>query len=282
MTMQGCIILRDIPKELVQLDMMQFDIQGGFRGFSHVEPGFHFVSVKDGDEIHEGFWCFVDTDDAVIKILDYETNSFQDCRPEEEQHYKELAVSGAMAGALIPIMPWNYKAVVRWNILTNYLKKERFPFKLNHEEPMILPEGLSTEETCNWYQNTFKSRFEQAFENTHSNDIDSFMAEFQYSFLKYIVRRKDEQALHRWLDLLQACYNAGERTIEAYPKLFIELTTNLTFQFNFISNNEFTPNSKLFSGISNMIEDMKDSGNNNLVMKAQQLVEYFEDREIIL
>ena len=282
MTMQGYIILRDIPKELVQLDMMQFNIQGGFRGFSHVEPGYHFVSIKDGDEIHEGFWCFVEADDAVIKKLDFETNSFQNCSSEDEQHYKELVVSGAMAGALIPVMPWNYKAVARWNILSNYLKKERFPFKLNYEEPMMLPEGLSAEETSHWYQNTFKSRFEQAFENTHSCEIDSFLTEFQYSFLKFIVRRKDEKALHRWLDLLQACYNAGERTIDNHPKLFAELAANLTFQFDFLNNAEFTPNSKLLSGISNMIEDMRDTGNANLVKSAQQLVEYFEDREIIL
>ncbi|MHA1684395.1 MAG: hypothetical protein ACTSUE_25890, partial [Promethearchaeota archaeon] len=41
----GYIILRDIPKKEVQLDLALYKIQGGFRGFALVPPGLHFVKV---------------------------------------------------------------------------------------------------------------------------------------------------------------------------------------------------------------------------------------------
>ncbi|MGC9778693.1 MAG: hypothetical protein HZR80_05575 [Candidatus Heimdallarchaeota archaeon] len=53
--MFGYIILRDIPKEEAQLDFSIFEIKGGFRGYAEVEPGIHYVSVKDGDNMSEGF-----------------------------------------------------------------------------------------------------------------------------------------------------------------------------------------------------------------------------------
>ncbi len=278
--MSGFIILRDIPKEIAQIDLLSFDIKGGFRGFSVVEPGFHFVSVKVDDEMHEGFWCFVNDEEAIIKQFDYTTKSFQNCDIEEERNYKELAQSGAMNHVLIPIMPMNYTAVASWNILTNYLKRDKFPFNLNHEEPMILPNSLSTEETSDWYEKKFKSRFEQAFEDSHKGNNDSFLAEFQFSFVKYIVRQKDEQALQRWLYLLQACYNAGERKIDSHPILFSELVTIMTFQFDLLDKGEFSRDSKLISIIDHFIEDMIDTGNEKLEKQAQRLIEYFEEREI--
>ena len=282
MIMQGYIILRDIPKELVQLDMMQFEIQGGFRGFSHVEPGFHFVSIKKDDEIHEGFWCFVEADKAVIKQFNYSTNNFENCSIDEEEHYSQLATSGAMGRVLIPIMPWNFKAVAKWNILTNYLKKERAPFSLNFEEPMLLPEKLSPDEAQDWFTNDFKSRFEQAFELTHTSEIDSFLAEFQYAFVRYIVRQNDTIAFERWIHILQACYNAGERVINSQPKLFDELVTILTFQFDLLDQSFFTKNSKLLSGTQNFVEDMIDTENKTLIEQAERFTNYFRNRGINL
>ena len=39
--MYGYIILRDIPKQLAQLDLLHFPIKGGFRGFSGGYPRRH-------------------------------------------------------------------------------------------------------------------------------------------------------------------------------------------------------------------------------------------------
>ena len=66
--MFGYIILRDIPKKLVQLDLIYFPIKGGFRGFAEVSPGPHYVSIEVNEEMHEGFWCWVNTGEAIIKV----------------------------------------------------------------------------------------------------------------------------------------------------------------------------------------------------------------------
>ena len=70
--MFGYIILRDIPKKLVQLDLLDFPIRGGFRGFAEVNPGPHYVSIKVNEEMHKGFWCWVKPGEVIVKMYDYE------------------------------------------------------------------------------------------------------------------------------------------------------------------------------------------------------------------
>ncbi|NHJ49697.1 MAG: AAR2 pre-mRNA splicing protein [Asgard group archaeon] len=280
MTMKGYIILRDIPKEYVQLDTLGFEIQGGFRGFAHVEPGIHYVSVKVNEEMHEGFWCFVNADDAVIKQYDYLKDEFHDCTPEDERNYKELATSGAMNRYLIPIMPYNFKACAYWNLMTSYLKENKFPFKLNNEEPMHPPEDLNAEELNNWYTTTFKSRFEQAFFGSHNGVVDDFLAELQFSFVSYLVKPSNEIALNRWSHLLQASYNAGERCINNTPKLFEEFVEIIRIQFDNFDDEKFEKDNKLVNGAANLIEDMIDTEIETLVEKANSFRDYLIERGI--
>ncbi len=75
--MFGYIILRDIPKQVVQLDLLYFPIKGGFRGFCEVNSGPHYVSIEVDDEMHEGFWCWVKPGEAIIKVYDPENNIFK-------------------------------------------------------------------------------------------------------------------------------------------------------------------------------------------------------------
>ena len=279
--MFGYIILRDIPKQLVQLDLLYFPIKGGYRGFSEVSPGPHYISIEVNDEMHEGFWCWVKPSEATIKVYDYESNIFKDDEPENEAHFKILATSGAMNHVLIPATVSNFNSVSQWKKLTSDIGSGNFPPVLNQEVPMVLPLDINPDEISEWYITKFKSRFEQAFNDTHRKNVNSFLEEFEYAFLKYIVRQSDEIALNRWMNLIQAVYNAGERGVESAPDLFIKFVYIVKHQFNLLKNKDLQPNTKLISGVDKIIEDMYDVGTVKLKEHAQDFEIYLIDRGLL-
>ncbi len=278
--MFGYIILRDLPKELVQLDLLYFPIKGGFRGFSDVSPGPHYISIKIDNEMHEGFWCWVQPGEAIIKVFDYENNMFKDDEPDNEAHFKNLAKSKAMNRVLIPVTSLNFKSVSFWQKLTRNIKSYHFPPKLHKEVPLTLPIDINPDEISDWYINKFKSRFEQAFNDTHKNNIQAFLAEFEFAFLKYFVRQKDENALERWMHLIQAVYNAGENGVEASPDLFINFVYVLKNQFDLLKVEDLQPGTKLIAGVNKIIEDMRDVGTDRLKEKAQFFESYLINRGV--
>ena len=279
--MFGYIILRDIPKQLVQLDLLYFPIKGGFRGFYEVSPGPHYVSVEVNDEMHEGFWCWMKPGEATIKVYDYEGNIFKDDEPENEAHFKQLATSGAMNHVLIPVTLNNFKSVSHWKKLTKDIRSENFPPAIHQEVPMVLPQDINPDEISNWYTSNFKSRFEQAFNDTHRKNTTSFLEELEYAFLKYIVRQSDEIALDRWMNLIQAVYNAGERGVESTPDLFIKFVSVMKHQFNLLQDDVLQPNTRLIAGVEKIIEDMYDVGTVKLKEYAHAFETYLIDRGIL-
>ena len=278
--MFGYIILRDIPKRLVQLDLLQFPIRGGFRGFSEVSPGPHYVSVEVNNDMHKGFWCWVEPGEAIIKVYDYENDIFKNDELKNEAHFKKLALSGAMNHVLIPITLNNFKSVSLWKKLTRNINSNNFPPILHNEVPMTLPLNINPNDVSDWYINTFKSRFEQAFNDTHTNNTQAFLEEFEFSFLKYMVHQSNENALERWMDLLQAVYNAGERSVEASPDLFIYFVNVVQYQFDLLKKEDLQPNTRIIVGVERIIEDMKDVGTSNLIKYAQAFETYLLNRGI--
>ncbi len=279
--MFGYIILRDIPKQLVQLDLLYFPIKGGFRGFSEVSPGPHYVSIEVNDEMHEGFWCWVKPGEATIKVYDYESKIFKDDEPEKEAHFKNLATSGAMNHVLIPAILNNFKSVSQWKKLTKDLRSDNFPPPLHQEVPMVLPLDIDPDEISDWFNNKFKSRFEQAFNDTHRKNVESFLEEFEYAFLKFIVRQSDEIALNRWMNLIQAVYNAGERGVESAPDLFINFVSIIKQQFDLLKSEDLQLTTKLLAGVDKIIEDMYDVGTVKLREHAHAFETYLVDRGLL-
>lgn len=267
---------------MVQLDLLYFPIRGGFRGFSEVSPGPHYVSIKVNEEMHEGFWCWVEPGEAIIKVYDYENNVFKDDEVDIELHFQKLATCGAMNHVLIPFTLNNFKSVSLWMKLTKNIRVEHFPPALHTEEPMTLPIDLNPDEISEWYLNKFKSRFEQAFTDTHGNNIQAFMEEFEFSFLKYIVRQRDENALNRWMHLIQAVYNAGERSVETAPDLFIDFVYVMKYQLDLLNDEDLQPETKIIAGVDRIIEDMRDVGTDELKETAQTLEAYLNSRGIMV
>ncbi len=194
--------------------------------------------------------------------------------------HKQAEVSGAMNHVLIPISLKNFKSVSFWKKLTKNINSINFPPLLHNEVPMTLPLDIDPDDVANWYILNFKSRFEQAFIDTHKKNVQAFLEEFEFSFLKYYVRQSEENALERWMNLLQAVYNAGERSVEASPDLFIKFVNVVQYQFDLLKKEDLQPNTKIIAGVERVIEDMKDVGTNKLIKQAQVFETYLLNRGI--
>jgi len=190
-----------------------------------------------------------------------------------------MAVGGAMNQALIPVMEVSHSMVQYWINLTNHLKYENYPFSINEEEPMTPPTNLTPKELEEWYLTTFKSRFEQAFQDTHNRDMFSFFEELQFTFISYVLF-KDEQAYDRYFYLIQAVFNAGERSVTNAPGFFSGFFDILLKHFDTIDAESFSPDKRLIANLSNLLEDMEDSGIEPLTEKARNFNEYLNRRGI--
>ena len=259
--MDSAIILRDIPKKQVKIDMALFPaIEGGFRGFSHVPAGLHYVSVKSHDS-HIGFWSYVKSGDALVKIFNSEDNCFEDDLSESEIKYKQLALSGSLGSAL-KVYPHQFFPA--WLTLSSYIKAEHFPPKIFESDPIS------------------HSRFESAFKGTHNGKIDSFLQEFQFSFLKWhcstLTSINEDSAFERWKFLLFSVYNAGVSNISENPHLFINLITIIITQFRHLGEDFFQEGDSLLENWDTLSKDMEDSGNAEVRKKAQEFSEYILNR----
>ena len=265
------IILRDIPKEQAQIDLTLFPIQGGFRGFQNVPSGVHYVSVL-ADEKQCGEWLYIqDADQVVIRVFNSDQLCFEDDDPESAADFKELALSGAMNKALITYPMQNH---AQWIALTSYIGigAEQFPpilhTNLSADDPIAV--GLSS-----------KNRFEKVFVNNHTENMQSFLAEFQFAFLLFSIHNEGEakdKGFERWKHLVLATYNAGERTICQWPDLFVKLTSILMAQLKLLPDDMFTSDSFLCVQAKYLAEDMQDSGIKEAVTQGKAFRAYMQQR----
>ena len=271
--MPSYIILRDVPKEEARLDLNIYEIKGGFRGFALVPAGVHFVSVKAGNE-YKTFWCYLKENEAIVKILDYESGKFQDDE-ENGEHYKQLALNGSMNQVLIQYAMESYPI---WANLTKHLTADNFPLELNREEPEPEPDPTA-EDFAEQLMNK-KTRYEQAFLDTHNSDEKAFLAEFEFAFLRWFVNSDDEEALARWRHLLQSLYGVGERRIGDNLQLFIDLVEVIITQMGCLPDDYFTPDSFIANRATYLAEDMIDSDIDGVVEKGKEFSAYLEKRGI--
>ena len=119
--MKQNIILRNLPKEKIQIDIWPFKIQGGFRGFQQVPNGLHYIAVLFHN-IYPGFWCFVEGA-TVVKAFNSEKSQFIDADNETTTTYQAQADSGAMNKDLI-VFP--KAAELQWHRLTSHISPKNY------------------------------------------------------------------------------------------------------------------------------------------------------------
>jgi hypothetical protein len=107
------LILRDIPKERVQIDVLMFDVEGGFRGFQSIPAGYHRVAVHSGGKS----WA------AEVVVEDVTILSFDDgFSPAPDADMEALARSGAMNSKLIDPTLRHSAVLVAWMTATSRLR----------------------------------------------------------------------------------------------------------------------------------------------------------------
>jgi hypothetical protein len=84
------------------------------------------------------------------------------------------------------------------------------------------------------------------------------------------------------MHLIQAVYNAGERSVETVPDLFIEFVYIVKYQFDLLNNEDLQVDTKLIAGVDRIIEDMRDVGTEQLKETAQIFESYLHNRGIMI
>lgn len=267
--MISTLILRHIPKESVQIDLWQYPIQGGFRGFQMVPEGIHYVSILAGDA-RPGFWLILPPNEVAVKVFDSTQLQFVEDEAESVEQYRELALSGAMAKALLC---YPHEQGLDWWKLTQHIKVGDSLPQLHQETLSEIPLNLSSLELAKWMDKNYQSRFEMALEDSHKRDESAFIAEFQFAFVRWLVtaqEQEDLEAFSRWQHLLLAIYNAGERAIAQHPELFFNLIDTLLVQFRYLPDSLLTPESFVMDNASFLVEDMMDTELPDLVEKGRE------------
>jgi hypothetical protein len=90
--MFGAVVLKDIPKEEVEIDIFKYQISGGFRGFFLIPFGLHYVGIKFKNKF-KGFWFYIKPYTAFVKQFNYETECFEDVNQETYNNFRHLALS---------------------------------------------------------------------------------------------------------------------------------------------------------------------------------------------
>ncbi|MEB3885548.1 hypothetical protein [Lyngbya sp. CCY1209] len=262
------IILRDIPKQSVQLDLLVHQIQGGFRGFREVPPGFHYGAILDRGE-WRNFWCYLSPETVLVKRFDADQQQLVDETPEQTAQYSQLAHQNALDMALVPYPANQWQG---WHSITQYITTDS----------PILHKNAASDFSSEFAPN-HPSRFEQNFRETHHGNIADFLEEFQFAFLCWLMSLKGEVDLvaqQRWSSLLNGMYNAGEFAIASHPDLFSQFVDALLPQLDQIPPEAFTQDSIVCTHLDDFIEDMNDSENMNLKKKARILLNYITKRKL--
>ncbi|WP_204105696.1 MULTISPECIES: hypothetical protein [Spirulina sp. CCY15215] len=259
------IILRDIPKQSVQLDLLLHQIQGGFRGFRDIPGGFHYGAVLSQGKWRE-FWCYLQAETVLVKRFDAELQKLVEDPPEQIEQYSQLAGQNAMDQVL---MPYPVNQWENWQSLTQYIKTD---------SPKLYLEQSSFGEV----NSESRSRFEKAFIVAHQGNIEAFLAEFQFAFLRWWMTTKGEMdrgVQEYWSSLLDGMYNAGERAIASHPELFSQFIDVLLPQLAQLPPEAFTPKSVVCTHLDYLIEDINDTEIGELRQKGRILSAYIQKRQ---
>lgn len=247
------LVLRKIPRQGVSLDLMQYQIEGNFRGFRQVPTtNPHYVGVE-GDGAPAGFWCYPRAGEVAVRVWDPETGRLEPDTPANAERYSGMVAARGLDDFLLP---YDQTTFSEWLRLTNHLKPEAFPPPLHLEAPEKHPEGLPDDALHAWVVAKNARRFRRSFIELHGGSPASFLAEFQFAFLNWLLAG-DETAFARWGYLLQVVYHAAPGDIREVPALFTGFVEAVVPQFAFLPEAAFAPGGMARFAAEMLVENIR-------------------------
>jgi hypothetical protein len=222
------------------LDLMIFPVEGGFRGFQKVPPGYHRITVAAvGDSIQADV-LLADDDAVAVLILADDDTLVPDTENADE--YSDLARTGAMNRTLIDAQATHPDAVVAWQTATSALDRPLAAIPLDPPVPASAD----------------SNRFAR-FWAAHGEDADAALREVQAAFVGMAINH-DDTAQERFAALLQAHYNAGEERISAAAAYFVRFAATLTALASSLAPKLFAADSPGGERLDYLITDLRDAG----------------------
>jgi hypothetical protein len=243
--MKNNIILRDCPKQKVQIDLWAFDIGGGFRGFQNVANGIHYLSILFQEKYY-GIWYF-NENETIVKAFDWDKATFYDVEETDKTTFQEMADSGVMNDKLI-IYP--NIAAEQWEELSNYISIFHF------QNSQFLPIDMNA--------------------NTDKNKI---LGSFQLAFLKVIVQQAEDlvvEDIENWEQWVKAIYGTELSIIENQTDLFCKCIDLLILQLELFPDIYRTRSDFVYDEAIDFIEKLEKSDDFYLSKSALELRVFME------
>jgi hypothetical protein len=207
---------------------------------------------------------------VIVKRLLPDGPRFVDDTPENTARYTEMVLSGALDDFLLH---YNHASFNDWHALTNHLKRAGFPPAL-HPGSHQSAAGTSEQAEKTWHTR----QFERNFFELHDGDVTSFLAEFQFAFLRWFVNPNDRTAAARWGYLLQTTYHAGVPGIQAANRLFPPLVDAMLAQFRYLESEMFAPNTTIGHDADRLVQDLQACDSEVLAEKGRALGGVFVEK----
>jgi hypothetical protein len=265
--MSACIILLSVPNYQARIDFLSCQVPDEFMGFQEVPYGIHYVNIKSKNN-YLGFWCFLKSDQILVKFFSRIDGEFEDPEPEYIDHYQELTSSGFIAEELIL---YDYKKARSWLLLTCHIKPEYFPVTLHTLNQRLSPIVPSY---TDWQKEVFE---------THQGKYYSFIAEFQFAFIRWYVSDLDRpgpdaEAFNRWRYLVEATCNADMSSLAKASELVDTIVIDLISQFESLEDSLLPSDDPLVTISRHWAERMISGSHRKLAQSGQELKNYLEQR----
>jgi len=265
--MYAYIVLENIPRYQARIDFISTPIDKNVLGFREVPYGIHYINVKTQNN-YPGFWCYVKSDQVVVKLLRTRTQEFEDSDPRARETYEMILSGGLLEDEMIP---YDHKKWGSWLLLTCHIDDRYFPVTLHTSPQSLSPTQPSP---LDWEKEVFE---------THKGSFYSFMTEFQFAFICWYVSdldcpATDVDALNRWSYLVEATCNADIASLAKAPDLVDIIADDLISQFKSLDDSLLSANDPLVNAARLLQEKMLSGEIPQLLSEGEKLKNYLEQR----
>lgn len=276
--MSNYLIIRDLPKATVSMDLIYHETDENFIGFKRLHTGIHHFAVKLKSGKFIGFWFFVEGGDpletifdnssstVIVKRYDASTDTVVDDTAENIRKYTNLVLSGEFDNGLLKARVKN--RIPSWNNLSSYIKRFGEVPSLKHSED----EGQS---------------FSELFNDIHGGNLYSLFAEFQFCFLRMLAGADEgyeQEAMRRWAQMMRFICRATLEEVNYYKQFYLEWLAVLIHQLQCLSTSVFQSDDDnllhlvIFSNTANLLEVIEQSDNDELKKDGREYEEYLKER----